>query len=150
MIVIEFVQWYLYAFAMSAIATSSGSALLLTLAFGAFLFVLSATIVYADIVACLAPVSSTLTLVPSSFYQSTTLAWHNFSRALALLFVQVAVGTLLQLGALGLHALHVRGADLWINDVAATLIAVPITAFATLVYLDVISQRPSEDGRRRV
>ncbi|MGH8163684.1 MAG: hypothetical protein ACREP1_05040, partial [Rhodanobacteraceae bacterium] len=135
-IVIEVVQWLVFFAAMREVEATGGSNWLGPFLAGTLLFMLSAAIVYADIFACLAPEVPALTIVRDGFYRSFALAWQNFSRALCLLFVQVAIGSVLQLGALGLQSLHVRGSDLWMDDVAGTLIGVPFSAFITLVYLD--------------
>jgi hypothetical protein len=135
-IVIEFVWWLIYSNSMSVIDTSSGISSLGDLFLGVLGFMALASIIYADVDACLEQDVRTLTLVPFALMRSVTLAFANPQRALALLAVQVVIDALSKVALLWLLVMHVRHADFWVYLVVNTLATVPVWAFTTVVYLD--------------
>ncbi len=135
-ILIQFVQNVLYIFAMNAIGATTGTAFLGALFLGAFLFMVLATLMYADIDAGLAPNRTAIALLPCAIHRSITLASRSFSRALVLLGVQVFAQTLISLADLLLQSQHVTRPDFWSPLILGTVINVLATAYTTVVYLD--------------
>ncbi|MDQ2871834.1 MAG: hypothetical protein M3R35_01750 [Candidatus Eremiobacteraeota bacterium] len=145
-ILIQFVQNMIYNYALGTIAPASGPAFLGALLVGTLFFMVLATLVYADIDASLAPNVRTLALVPSALFRSITLSSRNFSRALALLGVQIFGQTLISLVELLLQSQHVPRPELWPALILGTIMNVLATAYITVVYLDNV-QRETEASR---
>ncbi|MGZ3547055.1 MAG: hypothetical protein ACXWNZ_01855 [Vulcanimicrobiaceae bacterium] len=144
-IVIELIQWYVYANSTSVVYSASGLAYLGVLFLGVLGFMLLAGIIYADVDACLEQPVKTLTLVPFAFLRSLSLAFADPRRALVLLALQVVSDLLLRLALLGLLSMHIAHAEVWVI-ILGTLMVVPVWAFTTVVYLDLI-WRQRETGR---
>lgn len=133
-IVVEFVETFLVAFAELGFAPGGGANAL----FATVLLTFSAMLIYAPVDALLSETESALLLVPSAFANSLGLAWQNISRVFALFSIVLSVRLIVELVTLRFDVLHRPASAFWATDPIADAGTIAIDIAVTAAYVDLL------------